>query len=191
MTPEAPEALRVLVQVVEALEELGLRYHVGGSYASSVHGVPRQTQDIDLVVNLPMNLVDKLVQSLSDDFFVQEDPARSAVLERQSFNAVHLDTGLKVDFFILGENPFDLEEFARHRAEALLENRKVFVKSPEDTVLRKLQWYRAGGEVSDRQWTDVVGILQTQGDSLDQSYMDRWATTLGIEDLLKEALEKT
>jgi hypothetical protein len=190
MTPEAPEALRVLVQVVEALEELGLRYHVGGSYASSVHGVPRQTQDIDLVVNLPMNLVDKLVQSLSDDFFVQEDPARSAVQERQSFNAVHLDSGLKVDFFILGENPFDLEEFARHRAEALLENRKVFVKSPEDTVLRKLQWYRAGGEVSDRQWTDVVGILQTQGDSLDQSYMYRWATTLGIEDLLKTALEK-
>jgi hypothetical protein len=106
-----PEALRVLVQVVEALEELGLRYHVGGSYASSVHGVPRQTQGIDLVVNLPMNLVDKLVQSLSDDFFVQEDPARSAVQERQSFNAVHLDTGLKVD-----------------------------------TVLRKLQWYRAGGD---------------------------------------------
>ena len=128
MTPEAPEALRVLIQVVEALEELGLKYHVGGSYASSVHGVPRQTQDIDLVVNLPMSLVDKLVRSLSDDFFIQEDPARSAVQERQSFNAVHLGTGLKVDFFILGESPFDLEEFARHRAESLLENRKIFVK---------------------------------------------------------------
>ena len=190
MTPEAPESLRVLLQVVQVLEKLGVEYHVGGSYASSMHGVPRQTQDIDLVVNLPLDLVDKLVRSLADDFFVQENPARDAVKARQSFNAVHLSTGLKVDFFIRGESPFDLEEFARHRPELLLENRKVVVKSPEDTVLRKLQWYRAGGEISDRQWTDVVGILRTQGETLDQSYMFKWAATLGVADLLKTVLTK-
>ena len=190
MIPEAPEALRVLLLVVDALEGIGLEYHVGGSYASSVHGVPRQTQDIDLVVNLPPTLVTNFVKSLSQDFFVQESAAREAVQDRRSFNAIHLATGLKIDFFVRGDQPFDLEEFRRHRAQPLLEGRPIIVKSPEDIVLRKLEWYRAGGEVSDRQWGDVVGILRTQGHSLDRDYMEQWATTLGVADLLENALKE-
>lgn len=188
MIPEAPEALRVLLLVVEALERAGLEYHVGGSFASSVHGVPRQTQDIDLVVDLSPNLVEDLVQSLSKDFFVQTSAAHEAVRDRRSFNAIHLATGLKIDFFIRGDSPFDLEEFKRHRAQPLLEERPIIVKSLEDIVLRKLE--RAGSEISDRQWGDVIEILRAQEESLDQTYLAQWAATLGVADLLEKALKE-
>ncbi len=189
MNPETPEALQVLLSVVEIMDRLEVDYHVGGSYASSVHGVPRQTQDIDLVVNLSLSRMTDLVVALEQDYFVQESSVRDAVKHRRSFNAVHLATGLKVDFFVKGDEPFDNEEFARARAETLVEGHDVLIKSPEDIILRKLQWYRAGGDVSDRQFSDAVGILRTQGQRLDFGYLDRWAALLGVSDLLKRAMD--
>jgi hypothetical protein len=190
VTPEVPEALAVLARVATVLEDLQIRYHVGGSYAASVHGVPRQTQDIDLVVELAPDHIRDLVQALSRQFFIQESTARDAVQYRRSFNAIHLDSGLKVDFFVRGDEPYDLEEFKRHKPHPLFDDRVVPIKSPEDTVLRKLEWYRSGGEVSDRQWTDVLGILRTQTGTLDQAYLRKWATRLGIGDLLDRAVDE-
>jgi hypothetical protein len=190
MTPEQPEAIRVALRVIAVLEELGVEYHVGGSYASSIHGIPRQTQDIDLVVDLPFSAARAFVARLSDDFYVDEVNVRKAIREKRSFNLVHLASGFKVDLFVRGEDPFDLEEFARHSPELIQSKpeRRVFIKSAEDTLLRKLQWYRQGGQVSDRQWEDILGIAGTQGDRLDVTYLEQWAETIGVSDLLKKIL---
>jgi len=190
MSPELPEALRVALQVIDVLDDLGVRYHVGGSYASSIHGIPRQTQDIDLVVALPAGLAARLVELLRASFYVDEQAVHDAVERRSSVNVIHLESGIKVDLFLQGTGPFDREEFGRARPELVQAEpeRRVVVKTAEDTILRKLQWYRRGGEVSERQWSDIIGILKTQGTSLDRPYMLRWARELAVDDLLAAVL---
>ena len=175
--------------VIDALESLGVRYQVGGSFASSIHGTPRQTRDIDLVVDLPLNRIPAFVLRLSDTFYVEEESVRLAVRRRGSFNLIHLESGFKVDCFQRGSSDFDASELDRSIPIILAgENRSVLTKSPEDTLLRKLLWYREGGEVSTTQWQDIRGVVQTQGGSLDCSYLDRWAAELGIRELLQKAL---
>ena len=144
MTPELPEALQVALRVVDVLEALGLRYHLGGSYASSLHGFPRQTQDIDVVVELEEGIVDDLAARLGGQFHVDENPIRRAVRSKDSFSILHLESGIKVDFFVRGDTAFDGQEFERHRPELVQADpeRRVFIKTPEDIVLRKLQWYQ-------------------------------------------------
>ncbi len=184
------ELLRAVLEVVEALDALGVPYHVGGSLASSVHGIPRQTNDLDLVVDLPTAAVAPLEERLRGNFYVDAESIRRAIRQRRSFNLVHLATGFKIDVFLQGRSPFDRMEFARlgrHRLEDL--PRELAVKSAEDTVLRKLEWYRLGTEVSDRQWSDVLGVIRTQGDRLDVDYLRRWAPELGVADLLERALQ--
>jgi hypothetical protein len=187
MSPELPEALRVALSVIDVLEEIEIRYHVGGSYASSIHGIPRQTQDIDLVVDLPLTVVDRLASMVRDDFYVDEESARRAIRDKSSFNIIHFESGIKVDLFVRGDAPFDLEEFRRHRPVLIQAEpeRRVYVKTAEDILLRKLHWYRQGGEVSDRQWTDVLGVARIHGDALDRAYLERWAPELGVEKLLE------
>jgi D-ribose pyranose/furanose isomerase RbsD len=186
MTPSDPEGLRVVFLVLEVLDRLGVPYHVGGSYASAIHGIPRQTHDVDLVVDLHKNHIRDLVQALSGEFYVDDEAVSRAVRERGSCNLVHLATGIKIDFFVKGDSLFDLAEFERRVTVRLGEEtpHEVFVKSAEDTLLRKLLWYRLGGEESDRQWEDVRGILSVQGERLDLAYMHDWADRLGIRDLL-------
>lgn len=190
MSPEIPEALRVAVHLIDMLDDLGIAYHLGGSIASSVHGIPRMTQDVDIVAQVTLESVAKLVRSASGEFYVDEEVARTAARERSSFNLIHRDSGMKIDIFVRGNTAFDLEEFRRHRRERVLADspRELFVKTPEDTVLRKLQWYRLGGEVSDRQWTDILGLVRTQANRLDLAYLQQWSSELGVADLLARAL---
>jgi hypothetical protein len=137
--------------------------------------------------------VDALVDALIDDYYVDRDAAMDAVRRRAMFNLVHLQTMLKVDVYVLTGRPFDRESF-RRRQEAPLEDaegaRRYAVDTPEDTVLHKLEWYRAGGEVSDRQWSDILGVLKVQSGDLDFAYTRRWAADLGVEDLLDRAIEQ-
>ena len=186
MTPERPEAIRLILRIVDLLVSLDIRYHLGGSYASSVHGIPRQTQDIDLVVDLRAEQIDDLIASVTPEFYADAGAALAAIRDRSEFNLVHLETGIKVDLFVLGTGAFDQSEFGRRRLHVIDPDtgRTIFVKSAEDTILRKLSWYREGGEVSDRQWTDVAGIVEAQRGSLDRAYLDSWADALGVRDLL-------
>lgn len=184
------DSLLAALRVIDVLEELGVRYHLGGSWASSIHGVPRQTRDLDIVVDLPHSLVPILVSHLQSEFYLDEERIRHAIQRHSSFNMIHLTTGFKIDVFLHGSGEFDRLEFERSRPQRITtdQEREVVVKSPEDTLLRKLQWYRIGGETSERQWTDILGIVKEQGDRLDREYMGRWAEDLGVSDLLERAL---
>jgi hypothetical protein len=184
------DVLAALEPVVDVLERLGVEYSVVGSVASSFHGVARSTIDIDVVAELPGARVDELVTALAPDYYVDLDAARDAVKRRSMFNLVHLATMLKVDLYVLTDRAFDRESFAR-RARGQLDatsGRGFFLDTPEDTILHKLEWYRFGGEVSERQWGDLVGVLRVQGDALDMPYLRRWAAALDLDPLLDRAL---
>jgi hypothetical protein len=189
-----PDTVVALIPVVEALESLGVRHHLGGSLASSAYGRPRATADVDVVAELRLDQVAAFVERLQADYYVELESVREAVLNRQSFNVIHLETMVKVDVFIPGDDPFDQQEVRQAQLrtlDAAEDARLFFVKSPEDLVLRKLDWFRAGGEVSTQQWNDVVGVLRVQGKRLDQAYLARWATELGLTALLERALAES
>ncbi len=186
----APDILAATGPVADALEDLGVAYHVGGSVASSVYGVARATLDVDLVADLDQDAIRAFVERLEASYYVDEDMIRDAVTRRSSFNVIHHATMLKVDVFVLADRPFEQEAFSRRREDTLddHEGARVFpIASAEDTVLHKLLWYRKGGGVSERQWHDVLGVLRVQGDALDRSHMDRWAAALDLEELLARA----
>jgi nitrogen regulatory protein PII-like uncharacterized protein len=174
----------VVGRVIDVLEQLGVIYMVAGSFASNFHGVPRMTQDADLVVELDEPGAIQLVRELDQDFYVSEEAAREAVQLRRLFNAIHLATGFKVDLVIKKDRPFSDTELAR-RTGGNLAGRRVSFASAEDTILTKLEWSRDAA--SDRQVADAQGIIQIHGASLDWSYLERWATELGVRDLLDRA----
>ena len=190
MTADRPQGFVVALLLVDIFEPLGVDYHFGGSYASSFHGVPRQTQDVDIVADLDASHLEPLSRALGSAFYFDVSTARRALESRSSFNLIHLESGVKIDVFCLGYSPFDKSEFERAESRRLLEDdlREVRVKSAEDIVLRKLHWYRSGGEVSDRQWADVLGCLAAQLNTLDSAYLEFWAEKLGISDLLAAAI---
>jgi hypothetical protein len=184
------DLLRALLPVVEALDALGVRHYVGGSVASSLHGLPRASVDVDLVADLQPEHVRPLFERLTLTHYVSEERVRDAVRRRRSFNLIHLDTMLKVDVFVQKGRPFDLEALARAReAEPPAGGGRSFrVASAEDVALSKLAWYREGGEVSERQWTDVVGVLRAGTSTLEETYLRKWAAVLSVGDLLDRAM---
>jgi len=187
--PNTQYILAAITPIVEALEQLGVNYHIGGSVASSIHGIIRATIDADLVADLELKHVRPLVKLLEADYYIDEDSVRDAVKRRGSFNAIYLDTMLKVDVFIPKSRLFDQEELRRIQLQPLIEGfRSFYVASPEGTILNKLEWYRMGGEVSDRQWNDILGVLKVQGTNLDMAYLQRWAVALKVSDLLERAM---
>ncbi len=190
----APDLLAALEPVIDVLERLGVRYQVGGSVASSVHGMARATMDVDIVAELEAEHVGKLVGSLRDGYFVDEGLVRAALRDRSSFNLIHQATIMKVDIFLPKERPYDRQALDRSIEDTLVDDpkaRSLRVAAPEDVILAKLEWYRLGGETSERQWVDVLGVLRVQRDRMDVAYMKRWATELGVADLLERALEET
>jgi hypothetical protein len=174
----------VVASVIDALERLGVVYMVVGSFASNLHGVPRMTQDADVVIALDESSVVRLVRDLEPNVYVSEDAAREAVRLRRLFNAIHLDTGFKVGLVVKKERPFSDAELGR-RIRGELAGRMVSFSSAEDTILTKLEWSRDTD--SDRQYADAQGIIQIQSASLDWPYLERWADDLGVRDLLDRA----
>ena len=185
------DILSSMIPVVDAFEELGVAYYIGGSVASLAHGIYRTTADVDLVADLRMEHVRPLKRLLQSTYYIDEDMIRDAIKRRSEFNLLHLDTMFKVDVFIPKTRPFDQEVRRRVQRSKLniSENTRLFnLESPEDVILNKLEWYRMGGEVSDRQWNDILGVLKVQGTNLDMSYLRRWAPSLGVADLLERVL---
>jgi len=186
------EIARVTLLVTQALERIGIPYAIGGSLASSLYGVMRSTLDVDIVADMRLEQIPALVAALSKEFYADDAMMRQAIEHRHSFNVIHYETALKVDIFIRKLRPFDQMQLERRRPVIITTDpeQSVYVISPEDTVLAKLEWYRLGGQVSERQWRDVLGVLKTRAGELDLDYMRKWASELQVSELLERALQE-
>lgn len=171
----------LLARVVAALGKAGIPFMVAGSFASTAHGIPRATQDLDLVIDPPgPEALDALLRALPPEaYYADADAARDALQRRSMFNVVDLATGWKIDFIVRKDRPFSRQEFERRQALSLL-GVAAFVASPEDTIIAKLEWSQRGGG-SERQRRDVAGILEMLGSQLDRAYLEAWVRDLGLE----------
>ena len=186
------EPVLVVAKLARVFDSLGVRYVVGGSLASSVYGIPRATQDVDLVADLTPAHVDTVTSALAGDFYIDAAMVRDAIQRRASFTVIHLATMFKADVFILKEDSWSRGQMARARTERLDSpdgQLTIRFASPEDTVLHKLIWFKLGNQVSDRQWQDIVGVLKVQGAALDDEYLGHWAPILDVQELLLRARE--
>jgi hypothetical protein len=184
------EPVAVTLLVIKALDELNVPYMIGGSLASAMQGLARSTLDTDLVTKLKLEHIDPLVASLSKEFYISENAMRDAINRRISFNVIHLETMFKVDIFISKSRKFDQMQFKRRVKQTISNDpdHVVYIASVEDNILAKLEWYRMGNEISERQWQDVIGMLKTQGSKIESDYLNYWANELGVSDLLEKAL---
>jgi hypothetical protein len=178
--------------VILALESLGVEHYIGGSIASSVHGVVRTTIDVDVVADLKLEHVPAFIAHLGTDFYADARVMQDAIRTRSSFNLIHIPTSYKVDLFIMKRTRFEDSARTRIIEEQVFPEtqRRYRLASPEDVVLNKLEWFRRGGEVSERQWSDVIGVMRVQANALDRQYMQRWAAELNVSDLLERALKE-
>lgn len=184
MTP-----LELAADVARRLDRIGIPYVIGGSLAAALVGEPRSTADVDVAVQMSSEMIEPLLEDASADFYVPESAVAAAVAARSSFNLIDRRSALKVDVFVLGDGVLDRRQFERRRSVPLPVDppQSVWVTSTEDVILRKLRWFDDGGQVSDRQWRDILGVLRTQAGRLDDDYLERTARQAGLADLLQRA----
>ncbi|MGO9836791.1 MAG: hypothetical protein ACLP1X_21560 [Polyangiaceae bacterium] len=170
-----------LARLIEALDQAGVPNMIAGSFASSLHGLPRATQDIDMVVDPTFQSLDRLLVLLeSDDLYLDAEVAREEFRRRGQFNVIEVESGWKADLIFRKARPFSVSELER-RAPSIVLGVRVFAASAEDTVLAKLEWAKLGE--SERQLRDVRGILEVKGATLDRVYIERWLDQLGVREL--------
>lgn len=174
----------VLYQVLDALDSLEIPYMVTGSFASNFWGRPRFTHDADLVVEILPEKAEALARLLEGNFYAPGFAIREAAERRGHFNVICLTQPFKVDLWMRKETPYDRERFGRRRQVEML-GRRVWIASPEDTILSKLDWYRISPTLS-QQFQDALGVYEIQEPNLDQTYLDHWASELGVADLLAD-----
>jgi predicted nucleotidyltransferase len=172
-------------KIVSLLERAGVPHMLTGSFGSSIHGEPRTTNDIDVVIAPTRPQLDELLQLLSPDFYVSPAAARDALKNRGMFNVVEYTSGWKADLIIIKDRPFSAEEF-NHRLVVEAMGMSLPVVSPENAILSKLEWMKL--RPSDRQFRDCLGIALVQRGKLDVPYLRRWAAELGVTDLLEKLL---
>jgi hypothetical protein len=171
--------------VVTALDAAGIRHMLAGSLASTFHGEPRATQDVDLVIDAEdAESLDRFIALLAVERFYVGDH-RAAFARRRSFNVIDRTNGWKVDLIVRRDRPFSRTEFDR-RVPATIEGVEVAVATAEDVILSKLEWATLGG--SERQLRDVEAVVRAAGGSLDMPYLMKWAERLGVSDALGDVL---
>lgn len=171
-----------LTRLAGKLTAARVPHMVVGSFASSFHGVPRSSQDLDLVIDPELASLRGFLADLPRaEYYADEDAALDALRRREQFNVVDMATAWKADLIVRKARPFSLEEMRRRREVDLFDAR-IFVASAEDTLISKLEWAKRGGG-SELQLRDASGILQLRGAELDRPYIERWVAELGLEDL--------
>ena len=187
-----PQDIAVLEKLTDVLDKLNIAYVIGGSFASSAYGAVRFTQDADITVEPFGQVCDKFFEAIKNDFYISKEAMYQALQSRTSFNIIHLTTAFKIDIFIQKENEFQIQMLSHSRKLPLGESaKKVSFVSPEDIILLKLDWFRQSGCDSQRQWSDVQGVLAAQKENLDFEYLKNWAKKLGLKELLQKAMSES
>ncbi|MHC4126317.1 MAG: hypothetical protein ACYSRR_07705 [Planctomycetota bacterium] len=183
----------ILQKLTDILDEFNITYAIGGSIATSIYGTVRFTQDADITVQPFASAADKLYQKLTDNFYISKDAMQQALDSYTSFNIIHLETAFKIDIFIQQDTEFDKQLLSRSKKLKLSDSLKKTFNfiSPEDIILIKLRWFTQTGCASDRQWSDVLGVLAVQGNSLDFEYLKTWSKKLQLSDLLQKAITES
>jgi hypothetical protein len=186
------EPIEITRQIVKALESLDIRYLVGGSLASSLYGIPRATHDVDIIAEIANENIPELVKALESDFYIDPEMIREAIKHQTTFNVIHLATMFKADIFILKRDAASQEEMTRRESYQISETSEqtLYIASAEDVIVHKLYWHQLSGGTSERQWVDVLGVLQVQQELIDQIYLERAAKQRGVSDLLNKALKE-
>lgn len=183
------EVLDLLERLADVLETLELPYLVTGSMATIAYGEPRFTNDIDVVVDLPLDVVDRFCDAFPDEDYCLSRPAlREAVLKQRQFSILHPGSGLKVDVMIASRSPFDQSRLSRGRRLPVIPGRTVAFASPEDVILKKLEYFREGG--SEKHIRDISGVLRALGAGIDVAYIETWAARLGVSEQWREAASR-
>ena len=173
--------------MVRNLLASGIPYMVTGSYASTLYGDPRATNDVDLIIEPTVGQIEDFVKLLEEHEYVSVETAKTAVATNSMFNVIDTDSGWKVDFIIRKSRDFSIEEFRRRKAVDVM-GAEIFVVSPEDSILSKLEWSKKSQSV--RQLRDVESVAMVQWKNLDIEYLKRWARELLVEDELNQILEQ-
>jgi len=176
-----------LAKVIQALEAAGIPYMICGSISSNLQGQFRSTNDVDIIIDPTQEQLESLIRILATDFYADLESARQALQNRFMFNVISGESGLKVDFILRKNRPYDKEEFGR-RIRSSFMGMEMVISTPEDTILSKLLWAKAAD--SERQLRDVLGVIQVQAERLDQAYLRRWAKQLGLEEILEKLLSE-
>ena len=179
----------LLVRTVRVMDRHNIDYMLTGSYASSLQGHPRSTHDIDIVVKVSTTQVHELIAAFPPPkYYLEEMSAIEAIEHKDMFNVVEIDSGNKIDFWLLTDSPFDRSRFSRRNAETFM-GQQIFVSSPEDTILAKLKWAKLSGG-SQKQFTDALRVYEVQYGRLDVDYLERWVEKLDIKTLWKQLTDE-
>jgi hypothetical protein len=176
---------QLLADVLQRLNRLKLEYMLTGSMASNYWGIPRTTHDLDFVVQIPPSIIPSLVDNFQSDYYIDEQAIRQAYRPPWQFNVIDLRSALKVDFWVLKNEPFEREMF-RRRTEVTIFGVSAWVATPEDVILHKLYWDRL--TPSERQLHDAAGVVAVQGDKINREYLRAWGQTINVSQTLERLL---
>ena len=188
------EIVSALEPVIKLLDESGINYFIGGSIASSAYGIARATLDVDMIVQLKPLHANLLVEKLGGEFYIDVEMITNAISNKSSFNIIHLASMLKIDFFISKDLPYELKSFERKCPSELDESDnsiKIYLSSPEDIILSKLNWFNLSNQTSEKQWQDIMGVIKVQQNKLDKEYLYHWAKQLSILELLEKVYKES
>jgi hypothetical protein len=175
-----PAIMTVFQDVLSRLEEAQIPYMVVGSLSSIVYGEPRMTKDMDIVIDVPAQDASKFEFNFpfSGFYCPPADILKDEIVNRGQFNLIHHESGLKIDVIVRKQSPHSIEEFKRRQKISFWKGFEAYIASPEDVIIKKLDYYRQGG--SEKHIVDIRGILASS--EIDQEYLYKWLSQLGLID---------
>jgi len=175
--------------VIQALEIVGIPYMITGSQASGYYGEPRFTRDVDIVADIDREQGEDFIKYFpSNEFYCDREMIEAEINRRGQFNIIHSASGMKIDIILTKTTPFSQTEFARRKRSTIFSNQNTFFASPEDVIIKKMEYYKEGG--SEKHLRDITGILEVSGEEIDLSYIDQWVQRLDLTEIWKAIQER-